>query len=188
MVLATSRIQSQCRSRPVGQALRYFSAAPAVETPKAPIVEGEDVISDGSCSALTAGAHSNSAARIARLSIAGRGPGSRLRPPRAMLLCDGRSHGVEGRPNAVQVQHGKEPALFDRHILSFDIAGFVQSLPKRCQARCRRAGRRDAEPTDHRRRLLLARAANGHMVDAVAAPPRRAPNSRRLIQASKAQD
>ena len=47
------------------------------------------------------------------------------------------------------------PAVFYRHVLSLDIAGFAQSLPECGQARCRRAGRRDAEVADHRRRLLL---------------------------------
>ena len=47
------------------------------------------------------------------------------------------------------------PAVFDRHVLSLDIAGFAQSLAERGHIRCRRAGRPAAEEADHRHRLLL---------------------------------
>src|SRR5262245_28572547 len=48
------------------------------------------------------------------------------------------------------------PAVFDRHILSLDVAGFAQSLAERVHKRCRkRAGRRGVEDPDHRHRLLL---------------------------------
>src|SRR5207302_8178194 len=48
------------------------------------------------------------------------------------------------------------PAVFDRHILSFDVAGFAQSLEERGNKRCRRrAGRPGVEDADHRHRLLL---------------------------------
>src|SRR5437762_12644908 len=47
-------------------------------------------------------------------------------------------------------------AVFDRHILSFDVAGFAQSLEERGNKRCRRrAGRPGVEDADHRHRLLL---------------------------------
>ncbi len=47
------------------------------------------------------------------------------------------------------------PAVFDRHVLSLDIAGFAQSLVERGHIRCSRAGRAGAEEADHRHRLLL---------------------------------
>src|SRR6266513_1123005 len=47
-------------------------------------------------------------------------------------------------------------AVFDRYILSFDVAGFAQSLEERGYKRCRRrAGRPGVEDADHRHRLLL---------------------------------
>src|SRR5436190_24327010 len=47
-------------------------------------------------------------------------------------------------------------AVFDRYILSFDVAGFAQSLEERGNKRCRRrAGRPGVEDADHRHRLLL---------------------------------
>src|SRR5580704_14570113 len=47
------------------------------------------------------------------------------------------------------------PAVFDRHIVSLDIAGIAQSLTERCKIRCYRAGRCEAEVADHQDRLLL---------------------------------
>jgi hypothetical protein len=47
------------------------------------------------------------------------------------------------------------PTVFDRHVLTFDVTGFAQSLAERGQRRCKRAGRGGAEETDHRHRLLL---------------------------------
>src|SRR6478752_6244481 len=48
------------------------------------------------------------------------------------------------------------PAVFDRQILSLDIAGFAQSLAERDHKQCRRrAGRPAVEDADHRHRLLL---------------------------------
>src|SRR5437016_1860931 len=50
------------------------------------------------------------------------------------------------------------PAVFDRQILSLDVAGFAQSLAERGHKRCRRrrrAGRPGVEDADHRHRLLL---------------------------------
>src|SRR5437868_2329330 len=48
------------------------------------------------------------------------------------------------------------PAVFDRYILSFDVAGFAQSLEERGNKWCRRrAGRPGVEDADHRHRLLL---------------------------------
>ena len=47
------------------------------------------------------------------------------------------------------------PAVFDRHILSLDIAGFAQSLAERGHKRCSRAGRSRCEVADYRHRLLL---------------------------------
>ncbi len=48
------------------------------------------------------------------------------------------------------------PAVFDRQILSLDVAGFAQSLAERHkQFRKRPAGRPGAEDADHRHRLLL---------------------------------
>src|SRR5438067_8481727 len=49
------------------------------------------------------------------------------------------------------------PAVFDRHILSFDVAGFAQSLEERGNKRSRRrAGRPGVEDADHRHLLLRA--------------------------------
>src|SRR6516162_8357723 len=47
------------------------------------------------------------------------------------------------------------PAVFDREILTFDIAGFVQSLAKGSQLWCERCRRPGAEKADHWHRLLL---------------------------------
>ena len=48
------------------------------------------------------------------------------------------------------------PAVFDRHILSLDVADFAQSLAERGHKRFnRRAGRPRVEDTDHRHRFLL---------------------------------
>ena len=46
-------------------------------------------------------------------------------------------------------------AVFDRHVLSLDIAGFAQSMMERRHIRSRRAGRPAVEVPDHRHRLLL---------------------------------
>src|SRR5439155_3400935 len=56
------------------------------------------------------------------------------------------------------------PAVFDRNILSLDVAGFAQSLAERGYIRGNRTGRRSAEDTDHRHRLLLGaqRRGRGH--------------------------
>ena len=69
------------------------------------------------------------------------------------------------------------PAVFDRHVLSLDVAGFAQSLAerghKRCngRARCCRGSRSPASPSAAR---AAARAA-------ITAPPSRSSNSRRFI-------
>ncbi len=47
------------------------------------------------------------------------------------------------------------PAVFDRHVLSLDIAGFAQSLAERGHNGAYGAGRPAAEEADHRHRLLL---------------------------------
>src|SRR5215469_4630329 len=47
------------------------------------------------------------------------------------------------------------PAVFDRHILSLDVAGFAKPLAERGQTRCKRAGLLAAQKTDDRHRLLL---------------------------------
>src|SRR5437016_3380425 len=50
------------------------------------------------------------------------------------------------------------PAVFDRQILSHDVAGFAQSLAERAHKRSsRRAGPPGVEDADHRHRLLRAR-------------------------------
>src|SRR5262249_3162672 len=40
--------------------------------------------------------------------------------------------------------------VFDRHVLPFDEAGFVQALPERCRKMLERRGRRAAQKSDHR--------------------------------------
>ena len=47
------------------------------------------------------------------------------------------------------------PSVFDRHVLSLDVAGFAQSLAESGHIPCIRSDRRAAEPADHRHRLLL---------------------------------
>src|SRR4051812_10670928 len=47
------------------------------------------------------------------------------------------------------------PAVFDRQILSLDVAGFAQSLAERGHKWCTQARRPGAEVSDHRHRLLL---------------------------------
>src|SRR5439155_1932361 len=47
------------------------------------------------------------------------------------------------------------PAVFDRHILSLDVAGFAQPLAERGHKRSRRRAGIGAEDADHRHRLLL---------------------------------
>src|SRR5262249_37858387 len=47
------------------------------------------------------------------------------------------------------------PAIFDRDVAAFDIAGFGQALVERSQARSIGVGRQAAEIADHRHRSLL---------------------------------
>jgi putative ABC transport system substrate-binding protein len=72
----------------------------------------------------------------------------------------------DGHPSVYQIgrQLGQTiippfcPAIFDRHALAFDIAGFLQTLAKRAQSVRERIGRCRMEKPDHRhRRLLRAR-------------------------------
>jgi len=72
------------------------------------------------------------------------------------------------------------PTIFNRQVLSLDVAGFSQSLPERRHKRCKRAGRTAAEDTDHRYRLLLRAGGervrrrsgeNRHEITASHAPP-----------------
>src|SRR5262245_43719421 len=59
------------------------------------------------------------------------------------------------------------PAVFDRHILSLDVAGFAQSLAERVHKRVRRrAGRPGVEDPDHRYCLLLRPSRERHGEDA----------------------
>src|SRR5262249_50917725 len=46
-------------------------------------------------------------------------------------------------------------AVFNRYVLSLDMAGVAEPETERGQTRCIRAGRADAEETDDRHRLLL---------------------------------
>ena len=75
------------------------------------------------------------------------------------------------------------PAIFDRHVLALDIAGFAQALAERAQTV------RGTRPADSPLRNPItgiagccARAASGH---AAAAPPRSVMNSRRLIRSPR---
>jgi hypothetical protein len=47
------------------------------------------------------------------------------------------------------------PVVFNRDVLSFDVAGFGEALVECGHQRCTGAGRRTAEIPDHRHRLLL---------------------------------
>ena len=47
------------------------------------------------------------------------------------------------------------PAIFGRHVLTFDVAGLAQSLTERGQERLCALGRDAAEPANHGHRLLL---------------------------------
>jgi hypothetical protein len=47
------------------------------------------------------------------------------------------------------------PAVLDRHVFSFDVAGCAQSLAECGQPLCKQAGRRAGEKADHWHRLLL---------------------------------
>ena len=72
-----------------------------------------------------------------------------------------RSDHVDFAGNKVGGQSGQpiitalRPSVFDRHALSFDPAGFAQSLTERSQDRYSLARRPDVEKADHRNRLLL---------------------------------
>ena len=60
------------------------------------------------------------------------------------------------------------PAVFDRQILPFDIAGFAQSPAERSEPQldlCVHAGEKAAEETDHRHRLLLRVSGSGPPTD-----------------------
>ena len=54
---------------------------------------------------------------------------------------------------------GPQPAIFDRHVLSLDVAGFAQSLAERGSEWTSEApwGAGGGEETDHRHLLLLRR-------------------------------
>src|SRR4029077_17670616 len=47
------------------------------------------------------------------------------------------------------------PAVFDCHVLAFDVAGFAPSPVEPSHKPCKRAGRSGAEDADYRQRLLL---------------------------------
>src|SRR5262249_43336952 len=47
------------------------------------------------------------------------------------------------------------PAIFDRHVLAFDVAGFVEAFVESGHDAGRLGGRACAEPSDHPRRPLL---------------------------------
>jgi hypothetical protein len=70
-------------------------------------------------------------------------------------------------------------AVFDRHILALDEAGFAQSLAKRGKPPCSRAGQPDAQKPDHTGiAFCCARTARA----AVIALPRKSIKSRRVTR------
>jgi hypothetical protein len=70
------------------------------------------------------------------------------------------------------------PAVFDRAVLSLDIADLAQSFAKGVKPGSSDGGRRDMKKADHRHCLLLPRAASGHAAAVLARPAIR---SRRRI-------
>jgi hypothetical protein len=72
------------------------------------------------------------------------------------------------------------PTIFDCHIVTFDITGLHEALPKAKQTVLEFVGRFSAKKPDHRHCCLHARAASGH---AAAAPPRSVMKSRRRMEA-----
>jgi hypothetical protein len=60
----------------------------------------------------------------------------------------------------------RRPAVFDRQILSLDVAGFAQSLEERGHKRVRARRRRGTEDADHRPRLLLRAGGERHREEA----------------------
>jgi len=70
------------------------------------------------------------------------------------------------------------PTVFDRYVLSLDVACFAQSLVERGNKRRKRAGRGAVEEADHRHRLLLRA---GQESGYAAAPARTVMRFRRLI-------
>ena len=72
-------------------------------------------------------------------------------------------------------------AMFDRHVLAFDMAGFGETAAECIQERPTRSDRLRAEKPHHRHRLLRARRKRPH----AAAPPSSVMNSRRIIQSPR---
>jgi hypothetical protein len=70
------------------------------------------------------------------------------------------------------------PAVFDRQVLSLDVAGFAQPLAECGYKRCTRARRAGGEEADTGIAFCCARSTRG----AAIAPPRRSMSSRRLIR------
>jgi hypothetical protein len=60
-----------------------------------------------------------------------------------------------GRQCGQPIQAALRPAVFDRQILSVDVAGFAQSLAEHGHIWRIRTGRPAAEEADHRHHLLL---------------------------------
>jgi hypothetical protein len=73
------------------------------------------------------------------------------------------------------------PAVFDRHVLALDKAGFLQALEER-NVEFLGVIRAIREDPDHRRRPCCARAAIGH---AAAVPPRSVMSLRRFMSPPK---
>src|ERR1051325_4514167 len=73
--------------------------------------------------------------------------------PRGDNHIDGAADEIGGQ-SGVTIIPALRPAVFERDILSLDVAGFAQSLTERSD-KSRRRGARIAEVADHRHRLLL---------------------------------
>ena len=87
--------------------------------------------------------------------------------------------GDHGHATADQIGHQRrqaivlalQPVVLDRHVLAFDVAGFVEALAERGRKARGTIGRPAVDKPDHRHRRLLRRAASGH---ANAVPPKSA--------------
>ena len=99
--------------------------------------------------------------------------------------------GDHGHLSADQIGHqcrqaivlALQPVVLDRHVLAFDVAGFVETFAERGHIARGGIGRPVVDKPDHRqRRLLRARRERPR----AAAPPRSVMNSRRFMPRSEA--
>ena len=99
----------------------------------------------------------------------------------ATITATWRSNQI-GRQRRQSIVVTFRPAVFDRHVLALDEAGFVQALAERGTGTARRRRRRAARNPITGIAGCCARAASGH---AAAAPPSSVMNSRRFTRSPR---